>query len=125
MPLKLFSGSLCQMIPALYWQRNFATLEAVTAPEPLLPPSPHSREQWTAYRRPFNRRHIFHGADGGRQVWVNTTLVRECCWPGYRLVVNTIRCPAGIMLISSNTACKHPQVFLSFRKLKSNTKDWP
>jgi len=31
----------------------------------------------------------------------------------------------GIMLISSSTACKRPQVFLLFRKLKSTIKDWP
>ena len=31
---------------------------------------------------------------------------------------------SGIMLISSSTACRRPQVFLLFRKLKSNSKDW-
>jgi len=127
MPLKLFSGSLCQMIPALHWQCNFASHDTVTAPEPLLLPSPRTREQWTmsvsdsvSYRRPFNRRHIFQQAGVSGKYYVGASALSA-------LSAGCKYCQVsgGIMLISSSTACKRPQVFLSFRKLKSNIKDWP
>jgi len=102
MSLKFFSGSLCQMIPALCWQHNFASHDAVTSPEPI-PPSPCTREQWRVYRRPFNRRaHLPWSRQ--QPVGVGKYYVGASALLPYQPVVNTVRCPAGMMLKIAN-AC--------------------